>query len=330
MPDLLTHTLFGEDILKKVNDSLSTIIKENRALFNLGCQGPDIFFYNDYLPWIKKKRGPKLGALMHNEKTAKFILEAINYLNLNVNNKEDYNKLLSYIIGFISHFELDRIAHPYIVYYTGIYDKYDKNTFQYKGNHKRLELIIDFLLLKDKKNKIATKTPLYKIINGGDNLANIISLFFISTFNKVYLTNIDKSLINDSYKDMKKVLKILYDPYGFKKTLLNVVDIATNNKFDYSNLTYPRSIKDNLDYLNINKNKWNHPCYKNEVYEYSFYELYDIALEISLSAISKTLKYLNGTIDFLTFKKSYPNVSYVTGKNTKNKCKMIYTNPIFK
>ena len=49
MPGYVTHYIFGRDMYEKLNDPvLKNNLYKNRAVYALGHQGPDIFFY--YLP----------------------------------------------------------------------------------------------------------------------------------------------------------------------------------------------------------------------------------------------------------------------------------------
>ena len=45
MPSLYTHYLFGQDALVLMDKEVRAIVEAHPALYNLGLQGPDIFFY---------------------------------------------------------------------------------------------------------------------------------------------------------------------------------------------------------------------------------------------------------------------------------------------
>ena len=60
MPGYVTHYIFGRDMYEKLNDPvLKNNLYKNRAVYALGHQGPDIFFY--YLP-AYVLHGHNLGA----------------------------------------------------------------------------------------------------------------------------------------------------------------------------------------------------------------------------------------------------------------------------
>ena len=47
MPDLWTHIVGGDMVIKEIEDrALYELLVENRKFYNFGTQGPDFFFYN--------------------------------------------------------------------------------------------------------------------------------------------------------------------------------------------------------------------------------------------------------------------------------------------
>lgn len=113
MPNLYTHFLFGQELIEHLPDSCRGIVRDNRMLFNLGLQGPDIFFYGSI---FKKNNISQFGSNLH-------ILFASDILSAMVKHME-YKEgeewgglpkdIVAYLLGFIGHFTLDTIAHPYI------------------------------------------------------------------------------------------------------------------------------------------------------------------------------------------------------------------------
>jgi hypothetical protein len=330
MPDVLTHIICGEEAVQLLdNSSWKNILLEYKKIFNLGCQGPDIFLYNDFWPWIKEKRGPKIGILIHTKKTGDFFIEGIKYIKENRLKGDNFKVLFSYLCGFICHFGLDRNAHPYIHYYSGYHDKKRPETRKYSGYHKRLELIIDSIIYKEKKNIDAYKYPIYKEIDIQSDFPKVIANFYKYILNKLFKYDIEIDFIEDSYKDMKKVLRLVYDRYGCKKVILNFIEIITNRKFDYGELVYPRRIDKKHDYMNRNHNIWNHPCDKKEVYSDSFDDIYNRAVRESKEMIEAMIKYMEDKIDNKGLDELFPNISYSTGKPANKKCDLIYYDPIF-
>ncbi|MFO8001765.1 MAG: zinc dependent phospholipase C family protein, partial [Marinilabilia sp.] len=109
MPDFWTHILGGELVIKELKQEdeqqYLKIITDNQQLFNLGCQGPDIFFYNDFWPWIKEKRGPSIGEKMHQNNVAELFKVSLEFLKQN-QNSDDFSQLFAYLSGFVVHYAL--------------------------------------------------------------------------------------------------------------------------------------------------------------------------------------------------------------------------------
>lgn len=329
MPDIFTHILCGHDTIQSLNKDWKTTILEKEKIFNLGCQGPDMFFYNDFISYKKTKRGPKFGRMMHGEKTGDFLVESINYIKERIKTKADFKLLFTYISGLICHFGLDRKAHPYIYYHSGKHEKNKPETRKYSGYHKRFELIIDTILMKERRGIETYRHPIYEEIDVGISLPKSIVDYYVYTISRTYNSKEVINFIDDSYKDMKTVLKLAYDPSGIKKSLMKAIDRIVKDDIEYSTLIYPRRIDNRHDYMNTKHKFWNHPCAIDEDYFDSFYDIYDIAVKESLDMINATIDYLENRIHINRLRKAMPNISYITGKNTDTKCELIYYKPIF-
>ena len=69
MPGITAHYIFGQKVLDKYPKEIKNIVIENKDLFNIGLQGPDILFY--YKP-LKSNNVTKFGNDMHDEKGSIF------------------------------------------------------------------------------------------------------------------------------------------------------------------------------------------------------------------------------------------------------------------
>ena len=101
MPGFMTHFTVGTNFQKKIPDGfVYNAIKNNQKVYNLGLQGPDIFFY--FIPYklINKKN---LGSLLHRNKIKEFFVTSVNYI-IKCSNKEEKEIMIAYISGFYAHF----------------------------------------------------------------------------------------------------------------------------------------------------------------------------------------------------------------------------------
>lgn len=229
MPDFWIHTLAGELVLKSLkNCDLKKLLEENRKIFNLGCQGPDLFFYNDFLPWIKNKRGPKIGTMMHQNHTKTLFLESIDYLR-EMQNREGFNKLASYFLGFTIHYAIDKNEHPFINARTKNFNE-----------HKLFEMNLDTYFIKKYWNKrVHLLSPSSKI-NIGEKLPSSIVDYYKNIVPKIFNIPIKTATVNDSYRDYKRVFDIFYSPKKYKRFCLNMLNLIM--PIDISICLYPTNV----------------------------------------------------------------------------------------
>ncbi|MEQ6378549.1 zinc dependent phospholipase C family protein [Bacillaceae bacterium S4-13-58] len=290
MPNIWTHIMFCEDVMDSVRYPYQSEI--NQGYMNLGAQGPDPFFYHNFWPWKKEKSVEKVGNLIHQEKCGDFLYDLI------LHSANSNNHAKAYVIGFITHHILDRNTHPYIHYRAG----YKKN------NHQRLEVAIDTILMRKARNLPTWKTPVYKEIDIGYKLnsevEDILKKTIYTHFPSVKEITTD-SFIQDSYRDMKRALRVLYDPLGWKNKLLG------SFVSDFSH----QPLQNDHDYLNEQHNKWYHSA-TNESSEESFLELYEHARAQSIDIISEIIRFWQTPArgKQLLLRELIGNYSYDTGK----------------
>ena len=106
MPTTYAHWRFGCDCIDVLPEQLQNIIRSNREIFDLGVHGPDIFFYD-----LTHKEISGHGHKMHREAGSVFFERCVDVC---CNSQRDKDSLLSYTLGFLSHYTLDSQCHAYI------------------------------------------------------------------------------------------------------------------------------------------------------------------------------------------------------------------------
>jgi hypothetical protein len=306
LPNVWTHILFGERVIEGAG--LEDKVLDAKNFFQLGTQGPDPFFYHNFLPW-KTKPVTAIGLKIHYEECGPFLIKMIRH---GLQNKND-RKLKSYILGFITHHLLDRTTHPYINYRSGN-----------EGNrHQKLEIIIDTLLMKKWKNIDTYKVPAYKEIDIGPNLYEPINQMLselIKEFFPEEERNMPSNYVNQSYQQMIRALKVLHDPSGWKNKLLK----ERISPFSYQKLN------DETDYLNEQGSKWLHPTNDKESSVESFLSLFHKAEIEGIQLLSLVNEYwTEGDLSvYEIVKEKIGNVSYDTGKDCTLALENKYFEPI--
>lgn len=142
MPGFRTHYLFG-----RISDSNLGLqynsIKRHPTVYNLGQQGPDIFFYCPPSHLFYKEH---LGARIHKHDTLAFFSSLFEGRNRFLS-REDKQICDAYIMGFMGHYTLDTIVHPYVHYRAKKTSLLDREEYAY-GIHVLLETDIDNALVR--------------------------------------------------------------------------------------------------------------------------------------------------------------------------------------
>ena len=109
MPALITHHLFGEESIDRL--PLDTITSEDeRAAFLIANQGPDPLFF--HVRSLNAKNCMELGRSMHRCRTTRqfqALHDGVRHLH-----HHDAGVGRAFALGLLSHYALDRVAHPFV------------------------------------------------------------------------------------------------------------------------------------------------------------------------------------------------------------------------
>ena len=315
MPDLITHYLFAKEAMIKMNKQDQ--IQPYRALYDLGCNGPDFFFYYHILPWQSKTNKEAihhLGSLLHQRKINDFFECLFNAV------KQDPSSInYIYTIGYFAHYFLDRKAHPYIFYFSGVVDESNPSTFIYKYWHKRFEVAIDENMLIEKEKTTIKQFHPARIIRAKEIPLDSLYSFLQPLYQKTFNYQIGKEDFNDSIIQFEQDLKLLYSKKKWKKKIMLKVEKIFNIDPLVSTAMYSIE-KENIDFLNLEKKIWYDPCTK-EIRNESFLELYDQALDEYIEFVEKFDAYLQDQIEIDELLKQINGLSFETGHQEEFKLK---------
>lgn len=327
MPDVWTHIIGGREALAGVEEGFRRAARERKNLFLLGCQGPDLFFYHNFLPWDDDKRVSFLGSRIHHEKCGLFFGESLRYAR-----KNHDPGMVVYLMGLICHWCLDRSTHPYINYISGIYRGHRSESKKLINNHKRVEAAIDVLMGQRFLNIKVWKVPAHGELEVGENLpAGIVALYrhvlsrsFADSLED--LKNMD--FINKSYRDMITTLKILHDPRGVKRALASLFDALNGNTLNLRYYFYRPPERNREAYLNEERMPWCNPMDQGEIYYDSFPDLFGRGVKESAKMINLALRFLKGDAGEAEIGEKMEDISHSTGRPDSDPRPMIYFRPV--
>lgn len=228
MPTTYAHWRFGDKCIRMLPDDLQNIILNNRAIFDYGVHGPDIFFYYNCL---KHNEVNRYGSAMHDIPYK----DTLAQIKENFKKTENKDMALSYLLGFTCHFTLDSYCHGFI-------EKVDE-TMPY--SHGKIESQFDrYLLIKDGFNPVTKSVT--DMFHPDKKMAKVIS----GLFNKF-----DEDIIYKTLKDQKLYLNLLKDNSDIKRFFLTtVMDIAKVPSF--KDLLITKENVEELKPVNIRLNKY--------------------------------------------------------------------------
>ena len=282
MPGFTTHYIFG---MKAYNDMPFTPLKHTiakyRWLYQLGLQGPDMFFYN--IPILRHRDYRNVGSYMHEHKVNAFFECCLRRIGT-IRSRQQQEEAISYLAGFINHYIADSICHPYV--YGRIGYPVDAPTSMYHGMHAHLENELDAILLwKYKKKKPSEFNQTATICLNGQEI-QFISHFLASCINETYYPityrnnfQVTPAMVHRSIWALRFGCRTLSDKNGKKKfSIAQVESIFVNHPVASAKMVTD-SVTDYRSSCNLNHEAWSNPWDPTRVSTASFVDLFHETLD---------------------------------------------------
>lgn len=282
MPGFTTHYIFG---MKAYNDMPFTPLKHTiakyRWLYQLGLQGPDMFFYN--IPILRHRDYRNVGSYMHEHKVNAFFECCLRRIGT-IRSRQQQEEAISYLAGFINHYIADSICHPYV--YGRIGYPVDAPTSMHHGMHAHLENELDAILLwKYKKKKPSEFNQTATICLNGQEI-QFISHFLASCINETYYPityrnnfQVTPAMVHRSIWALRFGCRTLSDKNGKKKfSIAQVESIFVNHPVASAKMVTD-SVTDYRSSCNLNHEAWSNPWDPTRVSTASFVDLFHETLD---------------------------------------------------
>ena len=202
MPSAYAHYRFGRQVCPLLDSAGQRTILSRPEPFLIGLHGPDIFFYHHPLGSSAVKQ---MGHRMHAESAEAFFRPAADRLALH----PDRQAGLSYLYGFLCHFALDSVCHPYV----------EAQVKRTRFAHMELEAEFDrILMIHDGLNPLS-HFPAGHIIPSLRNAAAIAPFF----------PSVTAGQIQDTLQSMLICNRLLLAPHLPKRLLIHAVFALSGN-----------------------------------------------------------------------------------------------------
>ncbi|MCL2357408.1 MAG: zinc dependent phospholipase C family protein [Defluviitaleaceae bacterium] len=304
MPGFLSHYIAGKAALAEVSPEIREIVVGYERLYNLGTQGPDIFFY--YLPGQLRKRSRGIAQEMHASGTGYFLAQMARIAK---DEPEARDAIFSYIAGFAMHYTLDCHAHPYVYARA-----FDENAPRIKNSamHRRFETAIDVEMLKLIDGERPAGVKQWELINAGrDGICMAAEAFSRSIFG-VYKRVVPPGVVRSAMRHMIYLTRLLQSERGRRKRVTEAVERVTIREPLYSGMMHPQETGGE-DFLNIEKADWRAP-WSDEIFNDSFPDRHNAAVREGAEMLTALHGFIYGDFRAEDLAKILGNRSLKTGE----------------
>ncbi len=278
LPGFTTHYLFGVKAYNDLpNNYLKHVISKYRWLYQLGLQGPDIFFYN--IPILRHRDYRNVGSYMHDFHVNDFFQSCLTEIS-EIHSRQQKEQALSYFAGYLCHYVGDSICHPFI--YGRIQYETDVKSSHFHGRHAALENDIDAILLrKFKKKKPSEFNQAATICLNGQEI-QFISRFLCRAINATYYQisernnfQVTEGMVRRSIHAIRFGGRLLSDPEGRKKNKIEFFEtIFLKHPVASRKLVTDENPVGVRKTLNLEHETWCNPWNKQMASSDSFLDLY--------------------------------------------------------
>lgn len=216
MPALITHHLFGEESLERLPEGVVTSDDE-RAAFLLANQGPDPFFFRVRTPNMSSCM--ELARRMHRARISRqfaTLRDGVSRLP-----ERDAGVGRAFALGMLSHYVLDRNAHPYVYAQQWGIQGADPDLKDAGSEvHAVIESDLDVLMLQLKRDGATTADypPVDELVTTEriNKVAGALTSFVASS---VYGLSVGANEYGGAVADMQLVYRLI-EPAGSRRTQL--------------------------------------------------------------------------------------------------------------
>jgi len=307
MPGFLTHYIAGQAVLNTLAPDIRKKISHSERLYNLGTQGPDIFFY--YIPGIVRKRSRGVGSQMHRSNLGLFLMQMANAAKQNAGLDRDI--IFAYTAGFIMHYAVDTNAHPYVYACT-----HDSTVSKIKNStiHRHFETAIDILMLKLVEDKKPADHKQWELINANKSHMKVAAITTSNALLQIYNRDVPPKNVYKAMRHMCGLTRLMQSQKGRRKKIVGTLENITIRQPLHASLIHDQMLTDGIDYLNEQKKPWQPPWDETDNFcTDSFTDRFYAATTEGLNMIQALHNYIYENLSAEALAKAFGNRSLKTG-----------------
>ncbi len=283
MPAAITHFFQAQRVLEKLkkHDDFAAL---NKDAFLWGAQGPDFLYCHRYLPWQRGSSLKEYASKMHLEKSSMTLQAMHDYYNIRCRD----GLVLSYIYGFLCHYCLDRIAHPFVHYGTQALLKQSPEQSE-DILHSQIESALDVIILRYEKTALPVEFNLKWTVPKNTQVQATIADLYADVLNQLFGLENSRAALLQATGDCRLIFGLLNDRTTIKKSM---VEHFEKRKGKHSISSHIRGISEGseYDYANILQADWKWPMDSKTISNESFLTLYERSIMESIELIKGFLR----------------------------------------
>jgi hypothetical protein len=308
MPGFLTHYIAGKAAVQEVSPQIRGIITPHERLFNLGTQGPDIFFYYFFGQMRKRSRG--IAQEMHGCGLGLFLVHMARLAKISPPRERD--TIFAYTAGFLMHYTVDCHAHPYV--YARAFDK-GLPKIANSARHRRLETAIDVALLKLVSGEKPAEFSQWELINAPKSGLRVAAEAMSHGISAVYGRDVSAKFARRAMKFTINATRLLQSKNGRRKRFMELAENLAVGEALGSCIIHTQEVSDDADYLNLKKSAWTAPWSQaDEACNDSFMERYTAAVAEGVDILEAMYAYVYGELPESVLAEKLGNRSLKTGQ----------------
>ena len=282
MPAAITHFLQAERVMEELKKQNNNFLL-HRDAFHWGAQGPDFLYCHRYLPWQHGKNLMEYAEKLHGEKPSKTFAAMHDYYK--TTNQD--GMVLSYLYGFICHYCLDRVGHPFINYGTKVLLEQQPQQNE-EILHNQIESSLDVIMLRYEKAELPIEFNLKWTVPKNQVVQQKMADLYVFVLNQLFGLEDADALLLQATDDCRKIFGLLNDRTTIKKPLIERFE-ARNGRHSISCHIRGMSEGDEYDYANTLLADWHWPMDNSARRNESFFDLYERSVAESLELIHSFL-----------------------------------------